>query len=189
MAAKGNKYTDLKASAANLIAQAWADLDDLRCQIQAARAEIKSLETMPLPLSEAQPRLADLVKLAGDLWTNSRGYSLSRRALEVRGLAETVTLGVFPSSSRESQPEMFKFLCWLLPDQVQQALATSLKAEYTAMPEPPLSTEARDKALTDARKHLMDLEVAEETLIRDAESGGLPMARRSDANPAVVLAC
>ncbi|UID79497.1 hypothetical protein J3U96_03690 [Stenotrophomonas maltophilia] len=75
------------------------------------------------------------------------------------------------------------YACKFFPDVIRDRLRTEVEALYQG-----------DVTITDDRKQerleqqLLELELQEESLIRDAAAAGKNIPRRSDANPAITLA-
>lgn len=72
--------------------------------------------------------------------------------------------------------------CKFLPDQVRKVLWEEVEALYAGNP-----TMADDNAKERLEAELLGLERSEERLIRDASAAGQHIARRMNANPAVLL--
>lgn len=94
--------------------------------------------------------------------------------------------GRLPLTPMSPAPSLFDFWVSLHADEIKARLAERIERFYAE--QPGIDDTERDKRLEKLEGELADLEVAEERLVRTAERGGLPVLRRADASPLIVLA-
>ena len=83
---------------------------------------------------------------------------------------------------------MVKLLTAAAADLVRDFLVRRLEAAYSAEGARPLAADERAKSVARLDADLLDAELAEERLIREAERAGLSVLRRADADPRALLA-
>jgi hypothetical protein len=102
---------------------------------------------------------------------------------------DTPRINVFTQGVHYRQPyadPMLEPLVVYLSSAVKREGITQINEFYSD--KKGLSNEERDDRLATLDRQILDAELAEETIIRNAEAIGLPVARRADANPLAVLA-
>lgn len=80
----------------------------------------------------------------------------------------------------------FPFLVTCCRDQVRAVLIKRIDAAYAKRPG--MTADDRRQAIEKLKGERLDIEFAEESLIRAAERAGMTIARRADADPRAVLA-
>jgi hypothetical protein len=151
--------------------EAAVDLERVRADIAAVKAEHQALAVAPVPLAEAAARLDDFLDGAARQFDPVTGYF-------------TATSYTAPSLD-DLLPYKLITLLAALPE-VRAAFHARLAAAY---PKLPASVPTKDRAAL--RAQLLDrrrqFELAEEQTILESELAGVPIRRRGDASPDVVL--
>ena len=156
----------------------WASgREQIRQRIADLRKQIGETETQPIALPEAMRRL--------DQW---------HAVAKAGGIGELPLFDFIAPQGRDriqltpmSSPA-FLFDCFIsvVADEIKARLATRLEEFYRE--QPGLAEAERDKRIKALEDELAEIEVAEERLILRAEAAGLPVLRRADAVPEIVLA-
>ena len=79
------------------------------------------------------------------------------------------------------------FIAAFAPEAVRDELHGKLTATYAKMTATPYSDADRKRRLVEIERDVAQLERDEESAVRAAESAGMPIERRADAAPSVVL--
>lgn len=150
-------------------------LDNLRDRIVVLADEQQAVEAWPVPYEEA---VASLEK-----WIDS---------IDFRNFIPVAT---FTSGSEREWPRLSDSAAGLMAmalltasarGKVRDTLAAELRIYYEGRASGTASDRAR--RLREIEGELAELERQEEKIIREAEAAGLPILRRENASPAVVLA-
>lgn len=160
------------------------DLTDLRHRILDVKSEISWLVSAPPPKDELHERISsgidyaasqfDFSALAGELLHRGKMGDLFKIT------AHSAVINGMVSLSFDMSP----LLCRLFSDEIKNWLSTELNI-LNYEPGPP--TVERPALIDAIRDRLHTLETEEEALISDAEKAGLDVARRTDADPGIIL--
>lgn len=151
-------------------ADLFEGLEDIRLKIALARATISELERAPVALSIASDRI--------DTWLAALHND---DALKI-----FVRRFVFPTYRAPQPAEALDFIMGVLSQMARGEMLKLLTAIYG---EAEGLFDADRKSSIDAKAaELLSLELAEEAIIRNAETLGLELQRRPDADPRAVLA-
>lgn len=155
-------------------------------QIASTRADrqqlldrITYLAGAPLPVAEMRERV--------DAWIAHQAQRFDP-AHQLRGLwrdgeSSAMTANV-TSSGILSHADLGPLFAWLAGDALEKALIEAL--EPYCDDSAPRSAD-RPEAIEALQREIHDLELKEETLIRQSEQTADPVMRRADADPAIVL--
>ena len=183
--AAGSKIVDVEPSATKMPKDIRGAVAGVRRDLEALDAEIAAVEAAPAPADDLRNRaLTELDRLAA---AGAPALSPRSRAGDPIGLKDRLTPQVYfvgdglPAHVGDGS---ISFLCWLLRDE----LAARIQAEVSALEiVDPLSDEERDQRLADLSAAKLDGERNEEWLIEQANASGMPIQRRSGADPRAVL--
>jgi hypothetical protein len=149
-----------------------ADVQRLREQITGVVREAAVLERAPIPLTEAlADQQAFLDRVAAEYDPIVTPFALPHLSL--------------PPSPADLVPYRLAPLLASLPEW-RAVLQEKLQATYATLPAAVASDE-RAPLFAALRERKVKLEMAEESVILQAEAQGVPLARRADASPDVVL--
>jgi len=160
-----------------------------RQQIEAIRArrlellEVrKQTEGARRPFEEAEARLGRLLdQLASDLDINLSALADHRE----ERLPEILRIGGGDVASRINDRLLLALLVGANRDGCRKVLAAKLREGYDHGGA--LAGEERTRRLEEIDAELLRLEIDEERIIRESEEAGMPLLRRGDAYPAIVL--
>lgn len=145
-------------------------LKSVRQEVARLKREAKAVERLPVPLDVVHARI--------DMWVE---------------LETETARSIFPKTQAFAAPDYRHPLCGadmalmaLLAGQMRQMMKDQATEDYQRLS--PLSDEEREMKFAAMDRQLLDLELAEESIIRQAEAAELPICRRSDADPRAVLA-
>lgn len=164
------KETLDQAKAAGM--QIAQSVDALRVDIDRLKAERSQLLNSPVDKTVAYERV--------DRWVG---------AIRSKVGGPTVKAEVFTPSNPSWRLPALDFeaaLSSFLAPLVGEVLRKELDALYEQIA--PLGEDDRRERLGRIERRLLDLEMAEESIIRSSETGGFAILRRADADPAAVLA-
>lgn len=165
-------------------ADALGTVDELRDRLAALREERDQVLAAPVPEAEA---LRDL-----DRWLD---HVEASAGLPVRGfmhggewpnLAVVLRPGQKTVDASPAIDQLFALMVATNRPAIRALMAAAIADEYEG--QAPLDADARASRLREIDGDLDRLEKVEEVLIRQAEALGLPILRRGDARPEVVLA-
>lgn len=152
-------------------------LDTLRSRITELQLAIHETELVAVSKAAALKRL--------DQWARrARGMGVAETPIS--SFTNPEGDGRLPITAASPQPYLFDFFTSLLADDIKCRLTERIEAHYAD--HQGIDDGERDKRLEKLEGELTDLEIAEERLIRVAEAAGLPVLRRDDAPPRIVLA-
>lgn len=147
------------------------DIQSLRAQITAKRAELKSLASAPAPRGEIEQRIRDLVKRTGDAWLAREGQSI----VSIR-LGSPVRSASVPWVEK-SDAMPWAVLCAADPDLAVKLLVNlAARVEYA----PGLALADRPAVIEKLEADIADLEEGEERLVDEAAEVGLVIAHRPE---------
>ena len=161
---------------------------DLRSEIDRIRGEIRKLNrerenvlAAPLPLKEAEERLGAWI----DQQTDLAALPFRLAAFTEPEPAKERPLHVDETGGRGGGVDLAPVLAALFGDTIKERLAAALKT----MPdyEPGLPLAERPKKAAELDNQILELERQEEAIITQAETNGIRIARRPDADPRAVL--
>ncbi len=164
-------------STKNPAVQLHDELDALRLQVRNLKAKIAAVRNAPASPDEQHAALAG--------WIDSQAKSFAAdMAGQFDGLG-TQSLNDFsllpPVWADTLLPSRLSgLLCFLLRDQLHDKLANLLPHGGTSL-------DKRLSAIATLETELFSVEVQEEELITQAESFGINLLRRADADPAAIL--
>ncbi len=144
----------------------------IRSRIADLQEEVRTVANSPVPIDQALSRV--------DEWV---GISTAQYLKMAPQPSE------FAASSGNYRMPGFKpdvTLVWLLADKLAVEAKRHVSDYYRHLT--PLSDEERDLRLAALDRKLLDCELTEESMIRQAEDAGFPICRRDDADPRAVLA-
>ena len=149
---------------------------DLAGAVNEIRQEIEDLE-------EERDRIGNLPPSKAEALALVRGR-VEGMATKGRELAGGLRRGQFAREAAHWPHDgTLALLCWCNGRDLIEASRAAIEAD----PEAGVSGPERRKALKDLTAKHEALELSEESLIRAGERRGLPIARRRDADPAIVL--
>jgi hypothetical protein len=171
------KHLEIVNSAARAANEIRDGLESLRQRIAALTAERETTEGSLIPKQEAMARL--------DTWSaRLRSGGVEHVDLASFTLPADPTLFGHPGAGIELTNH--HILGSLLADALRDRLAARIEAEYQRHAS---ATDAeRGRKLDKLDAELLDLGLAEESMIRAAEAAGIEVLRRHDADPRCVLA-
>jgi len=153
-----------------------ANVATLREEIAAVIAEIEWTANSLVPKDEVKQRILAGCKAMGENF-NLRLAGVANPENWQQSLADMLTL-------HESPVPMGGFMAATMGDEFAKALSKKIDGlKYSPGP----ATQERPELLKNLRARLRELERREEALIVQAEADGVVIARRADADPAVVL--
>ncbi|WP_430439717.1 hypothetical protein [Shinella sp.] len=153
-----------KAGAGHLL----SGLDEIRKQLIIRKEALHRTQNQPVDSKTAAGRL--------DAWLAHESADEAVKALARRFIARNY---------REPAPaDASAVLFAAVASSVRETLMKHVNLEC----EVGLSDDAREKIISDHQKEVLRLELAEEATIREAESAGLDILRRPDADVRAVLA-
>ncbi|TIN84869.1 hypothetical protein [Mesorhizobium sp.] len=153
-------------------AEVKSGLDQLRAQIADLKKRRSQLEMAPVPKEEALKRidaLMDHLTERADIFLRAEQFTERDRY-------------VMPALGQNAATILLGFAAPLL----RQRLVEKLSETYAAGDGP--TADAHRQLLAKFDAELLDLELAEESLVRAAEAAGIEILRRGDADPRAVLA-
>jgi hypothetical protein len=148
-----------------------AEIDRLRADVAKVVAERSALAVAPVPFNEAEKRLDDHLDALAAQWEPPVGDYM-RPAFQP------------PSGDSYAPYKPIVLLANLAP--LRDALHARLKAAYATLSASVPSAD-RSARVTDLANRQRQLELAEEYLVLESALAGAPIARRADADAAVVL--
>ncbi|TIS04589.1 MAG: hypothetical protein E5X14_22550 [Mesorhizobium sp.] len=152
-------------------AEVKSGLDQLRAQIADLKKRRSQLEMAPVPKEEALKRidaLMDHLTERADIFLRAEQFTERDRY-------------VMPALGQNAATILLGFAAPLLRQRLEK-----LSETYAAGDGP--TADAHRQLLAKFDAELLDLELAEESLVRAAEAAGIEILRRGDADPRAVLA-
>lgn len=155
----------------------------VRSEIAAARDELEALSNALLPLNEAVDRL--------NKWVDSKAglYSVNSVWHEVAPAAspgsQIGAIRIGQVATHTNTADFSGLLCFLFAPLLKERMAEVLADRLIDTNTPPSSE--RPDLRTALLQRIDDLERAEEKLVRQSEAAGVPIIRRPDARPELVL--
>lgn len=144
-------------------------LEEIRMRIVLSRQAIAELQQAPVSMDEAHQRL--------DNWIASISASSAAVNFAARFTSPSPRLPV-----SAVPPELLSAaVCGTLRDLIAGKIAESYDSAKG------LSSTDRARQIEKAERDLLELELAEEAIIRSAEGNGIDVLRRIDADPRAVL--
>lgn len=167
-------------------------INKLREQIQQVNEELSWLDGAPLPKDEFKARVVAWVDQMGSSLQDAEGSLASFRRPDVDSRHSkmlNISTRIFVPGGEHSTVAPFEVslapqLAWLFGDQIKQVLLAKVDAMDYVPGLPMAERPARRKQLLQNRR---GLEEKEEALICESEAAQVPVFRREDADPAVVL--
>jgi len=157
-------------------------VNEYRKKIQDARSEREALATAPLPTEEVTARV--------DAWIHQKAEQAQRRFKIIgNALARPggrVEAGVDPfrvfALGGANAIDLGPIMCAMFPDQVRAMVMAGVDLDPDALP-----INERPAHLAAIDQQILELEMAEEDAIREAEAAGVYIERRPDASPDAIL--
>ncbi|QCL72138.1 MULTISPECIES: hypothetical protein [Agrobacterium] len=148
-------------------------LENIRSQVEDLKAERDAIERMPVDEATAHRR--------AEMWVSSAVTHAMERAPSPSRFATDPGRWRLPG---------FDVLADALVAYQGDVLASAMKQEISEIyqSEKGLTDAERAKRLADLDQSLLNAELSEEALIREAETSGITVNRRADADPRAVLA-
>jgi hypothetical protein len=166
----------IKSAVKSLFASAGNQLGAIRADINAVQSELTAVEASPLSLDEARERLAAYVdNHFPDATPVNEFFSAEHRAPSIHA-GEMDGAGMI--ARLIGRDAILRHL-----NERLEATAAEMKADGVK----PLTAGQRKAKLSELSDKLRALCVAEEALIRDAETSGMSVLRRATASPAILL--
>lgn len=166
-----------------------ARLEGLRAEIAETKDRLELVTQGSLPKAEYVSRVHAWVDAQAKRFEAGLEYQVS--ALRTPDAREGPSFGLLPvRGAGAASPELVavadgaSLLCWLAGSALKDRLAKMIEASPYAEG-PPLAE--RDRLRRELGAELDRLELAEETLICEAEQVGLSLPRRPDCRPEIVL--
>lgn len=159
------------------------EVEKIRAEIARVRDECEWLDSARVPRDELKARVAERIRAASGKFGGD--LALHQLADTQGSTAELLTVTVPPHQGTVEKVDLTPLLGWLMGT---DALIGIVHAKVDAMdyrPGPPLAE--RPARLAELRTELRALEEREEAMIMRAEGAGVPIPRRAEADPAVVL--
>jgi len=153
-----------------------AALERVRAERDQREAELRRLQSAPLPLSELKVAARGLVE---DLSRRGRPAIDLRQGLEVKWRTREASV------AHMSGPDVAALLCWLFPNEMAAALDAAVTRAVPAAA--PVPSEGRAERMDELAAEVLALERREERLIELATEAGMELLRRPHANPMAVL--
>lgn len=156
----------------------FADVEKIRGAINALQEEVVWIETAPPPKADLIDKLNRWVdQLAGE--SDSVRHLLASDKSDLFKVATKTDYGGYGRSV-----ELAPLLCELFADSIKNTLGKKIEQlDYEAGP--PLAE--RPRLLEQNTMQIKQLELAEESLIVEAEKVGVPIPRRADLSPEIFL--
>lgn len=167
-------------------------IQKLREQIQQLKEEIEWVAEAPVTREEWKERVASWVDGMAANADRTSSALLSLRSANPRTVRDADLLAIQTSVAqvagqttvRSIDFSIAPHLTWLLGDAIKASMLAKVEAmDYV----PGLPLAERPARLAQLKQDLRALEEKEEALICEAEANHMPIYRRSDADPAVVL--
>lgn len=167
----------MKSSTKNIIAataeatNAFSrEVEALRQKIMEKKSKLLEIEMLPIDQSEAVRRLSAFVRQQA-----SKGIAPSARSFTL-----PASEWHFPAGNLEG------LILELMASQVEAALTADLEEIYRDRPG--VSEVEREELRRQADREILDLELVEESIIREARKLGIPIDWRGDVDPRAFLA-
>lgn len=164
-----SKLAGMLAGAREATNQFGESVEQLRARVAILQDERYRLTNMAVPKQVALQRLA--------IWLDQMAQPIT--GFNVSSFAER-------DDFRAPDVHGPRFIAAAIALAAKPALTERLEAYYSK--QTVVSEAERDQARAKLDAELLDLELAEESLIREAEAAGLTILRRADADPRAVLA-
>lgn len=158
-----------------------AAIDRLRLEITEIKKKQAVVFSAPIPRETLKERAAALVSSISTSMSPALGVADGRIQIDFKlaALFGDVTGGLTPN-------HVFAMMCWLAPAQMVARL--SQQVDDMNYPTSTMDEGLRKQKLRELHVELLDLEIEEEALVRDAHQEGIvSITRRPDASPLVVL--
>lgn len=169
------------ASIADSINAAFKPLADLRAKIAEAEAKREALKNAPLERDESIENAKAWISRKAQIGAQVVA-DCARQLQDPRANVELTEFGVNVDRLRAQLETLVVFLN-------REALEKAITAEINEQADPSrLSRVSIRDALAKLDAEIHGLCVREEVLVREIEAAGIPVNRRGDADPAIVLA-
>ncbi len=157
-----------------------AVVDSLRTEITNVREQIETAAEACVPLSEALTRADEYIDTAACLAhaNNATG------AFEQQQYHQPALMEVYGSLN---QRQVFEFVAWVDPEAVRSRLHAAIKARYEQRGDTGITGKELSERTVKLTAQLFELECEEERAICNAETVGVWINRRTDADPRAIL--
>ncbi|MFW6028051.1 MAG: hypothetical protein ACOC9Q_00810 [bacterium] len=169
---------------AKLLSTTTQATDDLSGGLQQLRTRIGELQEQIAEVENHAVSKAEALKRLGRWARGAKARGIGE--MSVNEFIRPAGRARIPLTPQSPQPYVFDVLVSLLADGIHDRLAERIEAHYAGCAG--ITDAEREKRIQKLEGELADLEVAEERLVRTAERAGLPVLRRADASPLIVLA-
>lgn len=146
-------------------------IEALRIKISVAKEDRSAIERLPVAKVDAEARV--------DAWLET-----IIKADLMQDLARRFVQPIYREPKAIDQASI---VVAVIHDRVRDAVMKAVTDTYSNG-HSGISRQDRDRALAEADERMLQMELAEEAIIRAAEAAGLDVLRRADANPTAVLA-
>lgn len=153
--------------------QVAENVESLRENILTLRASQRDIEQLPVEEQEALNRV--------ERWIAHHTANVSSRSV-----LTTSMFGSCPKNWRFPEGQLADAVAIYLAPQVEAAMKANVRRFYQTTSG--VSEGERSDRLDEIDRQILDLELAEESIIREAEKYGMTLQRREDADPRAVLA-
>ncbi|NGM47951.1 hypothetical protein G5B31_20755 [Rhodobacter sp. SGA-6-6] len=162
-------------------------LDQARDAVAEAKERAEAIRHAPLDEATALARV--------DAWLDATATAaVDRLGLEYSTQPEwtgpSLPMPVFPGDTSPNAKPGLEVLLGLIAltnrEHLRDVIAGQIGDRLAG--EPGMSDQTRAKRLTQAERDILEAELAEEAIIRQAEASGIAVARRPDASPIALLA-
>lgn len=168
------KLSGILKATRNAAAEVGGGIDALRAQISDLKGRREQLQSAPVPKAEALRRMDDY--LAG----------LSARAEIFLNASAFMERGERYRAPALLSSNIGEVAIGFLVPAIRDRLTVQIGEKYASGDGPAAETHRQMLAKLDAE--ILELEFAEESLVRAAEAAGMEILRRHDADPRAVLA-
>lgn len=153
-----------------------------REKIAGLQAERREIEAAPVPRAEAAANVCEFIALRSAQFDTS----LTLSSLITSGARPERLDMIVQTMAVSIDSIMQGLLCRTIPEAIETMLMQAVDAHFVEHPSG-LSKSERPARLAELDAAILKHGQREETLIRQAETAGLEIVRRADADPLVVL--
>lgn len=175
MLGKSNNLTDLLKRAKSVSTVITESLEEIRSQIEDLKSRQDEISELPVAEDVAVSRAV--------AWMQARIVAAQQH------VGSPARFSVSPDRWKngwESTVDFGALTLAYLGDQLLDAVSSEIKQLYAGRPG--ITDKERQKLLDDNDRQILDAELMEEAIIRQAEQQGYTIERRVDADPRAVLA-
>ncbi|QNT69277.1 hypothetical protein [Defluviicoccus vanus] len=170
---------DALAAAANAVKSAAAEIDGIRAEITALKAQRAEVEAAPLPDHEVSAGIDSLL----DTLARSAPYHGPDAVMDAVAKGGTPMIELHGATTLGTVTAL---LVPLLRTHLRDALMAHLRQYYEAHP-PGLPAAERQQRIAEIDQQLLEMETQEVELVRFAANAGIAIEYRPDTSPAAIL--